>query len=44
MDQMAIPKETGTIITRAICLSRMTTDGKMVKEGKTIFRPILLTK
>lgn len=44
MDQMAIPKETGTIIIRAICLSRMTTDGKMVKEGKTIFRPILLTK
>ena len=44
MDQLAIPKETGTIIIRAICLSRMTTDGKMVKEGKTIFRPILLTK
>ena len=44
MDRTAIPKETGTIIIRGICLSRMTTDGKTANEGKTIFRQPLLIK
>ncbi len=44
MDQMAIPKETGTIIIPATCLSHMTMSGKTAKEGTNIFRRILLTK
>ena len=44
MDRMTIPKETGTIIIPATCLSHMTMSGKTAKEGKNIFRRILLTK
>lgn len=39
MDRMAIPKETGTMIIPATCLSLMTMSGKTAKEGKEHLPP-----